>query len=164
MPGHRSVIGQDSAQASIGDDNILTLLHRLKQPTLFTRDKDFFKRDPCHPAYGLVWLDAAPEEARDVRAAFPPATPFLRPRPAAWAQWPGRIMMAFSSGSGIEPRCSVCAGKRTDKSGAKIRRGAPRTRLKWASTWTPTGSPNTSLAASIPHITKLEDIPHPVAG
>ena len=38
------LIGQDVAQLSIGDDNILALLHRLKQPTLFTRDEHFFKR------------------------------------------------------------------------------------------------------------------------
>lgn len=57
------VIGQDIARLSIADDNIIVLLHRLKQPTFFTRDKDFFQRELCHPAYGLVWLDAVPEEA-----------------------------------------------------------------------------------------------------
>ena len=56
-------IGQDLAQLSIGDDQVLTLLHQLKQPTLFTRDEHFFNRHLCHPAYGLVWLDLAPEEA-----------------------------------------------------------------------------------------------------
>lgn len=57
------VVGQHIARLSIGDDNLLSLLHRLKQPTLFTRDKDFFTRDLCHLGYGLVWLDAAPDEA-----------------------------------------------------------------------------------------------------
>ena len=57
------VVGQDIARLSIADDNILLLLHRLKQPTVFTRDQDFFQRELCHPGYGLVWLDAAPEEA-----------------------------------------------------------------------------------------------------
>ncbi len=57
------VVGQDIARLSIADDTILLLLHRLKQPTFFTRDKDFFLRDLCHPAYGLVWLDTAAEEA-----------------------------------------------------------------------------------------------------
>lgn len=60
---HCRVIGQDIAQLSIGDDNIIVLLHGLKSTTLFTRDEDFFKRELCHPAYGLVWLDLAPEEA-----------------------------------------------------------------------------------------------------
>jgi hypothetical protein len=57
------VVGQDIAQLSIGDDNILVLLQHLKQPTFFTRDDDFFQRELCHPGYGLFWLDVAPEEA-----------------------------------------------------------------------------------------------------
>lgn len=60
---HCRVIGQDLARSSIGDENIVSLLHRLKQPTLFTRDEHFFKRRLCHPSYGLVWLDLRPEEA-----------------------------------------------------------------------------------------------------
>ena len=57
------VVGQDIAQLSIGDDNLVVLLQHLKQPTLFTRDEDFFERELCHPGYGLFWLDVAPEEA-----------------------------------------------------------------------------------------------------
>ncbi len=57
------MIGQDIARKSIGDDNILALLHGLKQATLFTRDEHFFKRRLCHPCYGLIWLDLAPEES-----------------------------------------------------------------------------------------------------
>ncbi len=57
------MIGQDIARLSIGDDNILVMLHRLKQPTLFTRDEHFFKRPLCHPSYGLIWLDVAPDES-----------------------------------------------------------------------------------------------------
>ena len=34
-------IGPDVANQSIGDDDILPVLHRLKQPTFFTRDGDF---------------------------------------------------------------------------------------------------------------------------
>jgi len=32
------VIGQDIAELSVGDDNILKLLHHVKQPTFFTRE------------------------------------------------------------------------------------------------------------------------------
>jgi predicted nuclease of predicted toxin-antitoxin system len=60
---HCRVIGRDVARLSIGDDDIITLLHRLKQPTFFTRDEDFFKSQWCHAGYSLVWLDAAPAEA-----------------------------------------------------------------------------------------------------
>ena len=59
---HCRVVGQDIAQLSLGDDNILVLLHHLKQPAFFTRDEDFFRREHCHPAYGLFWLDVVPEE------------------------------------------------------------------------------------------------------
>ena len=57
------VIGQELAALSIGDDNILALLHHLKQPTLFTRDLHFFRRHLCHAGYGLVFLDLVPEES-----------------------------------------------------------------------------------------------------
>jgi hypothetical protein len=60
---HCRVVGQDIAQLSLGDDNILVLLHHLKQSAFFTRDADFFQRELCHPAYGLFWQDVAPEEA-----------------------------------------------------------------------------------------------------
>ena len=57
------VIGQDIAELSVGDDNILKLLHHVKQPTFFTRDQHFFKRSLCHRHYCLVWLNLVPEEA-----------------------------------------------------------------------------------------------------
>jgi len=56
-------VGPDIAKLGIGDDNLVALLHRLKQPTFFTRDQHFFKPRLVHASYGLVWLDVAPEEA-----------------------------------------------------------------------------------------------------
>jgi len=51
------------------DVNIIPVLHRLKQPILFTHDRDFFKRNLIHPAYTLVWLDVFDgEAARFIRA------------------------------------------------------------------------------------------------
>ncbi len=35
-------IGPDLAKASTTDENILPVLHRLKHPTFFTRDEDFW--------------------------------------------------------------------------------------------------------------------------
>jgi len=55
-------IGRELAALSIGDDNIIALLHRIKQPTLFTRDLHFFHHHLCHLGYALVFLDLAPEE------------------------------------------------------------------------------------------------------
>ena len=50
-------IGKEISRAGIEDEEVLPLLHRLKRPTLFTQDEDFFKRRFCHRAYCLVWLN-----------------------------------------------------------------------------------------------------------
>ena len=50
-------IGKEISRADTHDDKLLPLLHRLKRPTLFTQDEDFFKHELCHRAYCLVWLD-----------------------------------------------------------------------------------------------------------
>lgn len=47
----------DIGHFGIKDDNILPLLHRQRRVTFFTQDKDFFRREFCHPAYCLLWLD-----------------------------------------------------------------------------------------------------------
>ena|SRR2546423_409997 len=47
----------DLARAGIQYPDIIPLLHRGKNPTLFTHDKDFFRRTLSHPGYCLVWLD-----------------------------------------------------------------------------------------------------------
>ena len=50
-------IGKEISRAGTHDDNLLPLLHRLKRPTLFTQDEDFFKRELCHRSYCLAWVD-----------------------------------------------------------------------------------------------------------
>ncbi len=50
-------VGKEISRAGIHDDNLLPLLHRLKRPTFFTQDGDFFKRELCHGSYCLVWLN-----------------------------------------------------------------------------------------------------------
>ena len=64
------IIGVDLSYLSVGDDNIISLLHHLKQPTLFTRDEHFFKRSLCHAGYCLVWLDLQPTEAAEYVRRF----------------------------------------------------------------------------------------------
>ncbi len=39
------------------DPNIITDLHRLRRPTLFTLDKGFYDRQLCHRGYCLVVLE-----------------------------------------------------------------------------------------------------------
>jgi hypothetical protein len=64
------VIGVDLSYLSVGDDNIISLLHHLKQPTFFTRDEHFFKRPLCHAGYCLVWLNLKPAEAAEYVRRF----------------------------------------------------------------------------------------------
>lgn len=49
-------IGYDVGRPGIQDREILTLLHELKLPTLFTLDRDFCQPRLCHGAYSLVYL------------------------------------------------------------------------------------------------------------
>jgi hypothetical protein len=58
------------ARLGIQDAEIIPLLHRLKQPTLFTHDRDFFQRDFAHPNYCLVWLNVFDGEAAKFTRAF----------------------------------------------------------------------------------------------
>ena len=54
---------EEFAPSGIQDPDIVPLLQRLKQPTFFTHDQDFFRRNLVHPAYSLVWLDVFDGEA-----------------------------------------------------------------------------------------------------
>jgi hypothetical protein len=63
-------IGLHAGRFGIKDDNILPLLHMRRQVTFFTRDEDFFRREYCHPAYCLVWLDARADDAAHYARRF----------------------------------------------------------------------------------------------
>ena len=57
-------IGHDLGRQGMDDlDEIIPLLHRLRHPTFFTRDPDFYDRPLCHSAYCLVVLSVRKEEA-----------------------------------------------------------------------------------------------------
>lgn len=44
-------------------EEIIPLLHRLPDPTFFTRDDGFYDRVLCYPGYCLVALSVPPDEA-----------------------------------------------------------------------------------------------------
>jgi hypothetical protein len=50
-------ISRDLRCQGMHDDNIVPFLLRLKQPTLLTRDGDFFERGLVHSRYCLAWFD-----------------------------------------------------------------------------------------------------------
>jgi hypothetical protein len=54
---------EEMAPSGIQDPDIIPLLQRLKQPTFFTHDQDFFKAHLAHATYCLVWLDVFDGEA-----------------------------------------------------------------------------------------------------
>jgi hypothetical protein len=55
-------IGVDIARTGLQDEEILLFLHHLHQPTFFTRDRGFYRREVCHQQYRLVCLEVAPED------------------------------------------------------------------------------------------------------
>jgi hypothetical protein len=50
-------ISRDFRCQGMQDDSIVPFLLRLKQPTLLTRDGDFFERRLVHTRYCLAWFD-----------------------------------------------------------------------------------------------------------
>jgi hypothetical protein len=58
-------IGAEAGRKGMSDQEIIVLLQQLRQPTFFTRDVDFYRRDLCHARYCLVWLDVAAAEAAE---------------------------------------------------------------------------------------------------
>jgi hypothetical protein len=55
-------MGYDVGRQGMKDQEILTLLHRLRRPTFFTRDEDFYACHLCHTRYCLVYLAVAKDE------------------------------------------------------------------------------------------------------
>ena len=55
-------IGLDVGRSGMQDAEILPLLIRLRRPTFFTRDEDFFDRRLCHAKYSLVHWDVSRQE------------------------------------------------------------------------------------------------------
>lgn len=55
-------IGINTGRSGMKDTEIITFLQKLRRPTFFTRDDDFFKPQLCHSRYGLVYLDVEKSE------------------------------------------------------------------------------------------------------
>ena len=63
--------GLTSPVPEIKDQNqVIPLLHSLRQPVLFTRDRGFFDRRLGHKKYGLVYLAVEPKEVADFIRRF----------------------------------------------------------------------------------------------
>ena len=62
-------IGPDLGRTSAADENLISILHRLKNPSFFTRDQDFWNPKLCHARYCLIYLDI-PEHEGEIAAAI----------------------------------------------------------------------------------------------
>lgn len=49
-------IGFNVGRRGMQDEEIIPFLQRLRRPTFFTRDEDFYDRRLCHAKYSLVYL------------------------------------------------------------------------------------------------------------
>jgi hypothetical protein len=55
-------IGQEVGRQGMKDDEVIPLLHSLRQPTFFPRDLRFYERDAPHANYCLVVLAVGQHE------------------------------------------------------------------------------------------------------
>jgi hypothetical protein len=65
-------VGHDFESQGIQDDNILPVLHRLRRPTLFTRDLGLYGRLLCHPNYCIVCLEVRESDVATFARRVPP--------------------------------------------------------------------------------------------
>jgi len=56
-------IGYEVGRKGMKDDEIIPFLLSLRNPTLFTVDRHFYKRTLCHARYGMVYLNVGQSEA-----------------------------------------------------------------------------------------------------
>ena len=63
-------IGVDIGRDGMDDAEIITLLHQLRNPTFFTRDDDFYRKELRHRNYCIVYLAIRKEEAANFVRRF----------------------------------------------------------------------------------------------
>lgn len=60
---HIHQVGYEVGRKGLKDTEIIPLLLRLRSPTFFSLDSDFYKRKLCHSRYCLVFVDVDQYEA-----------------------------------------------------------------------------------------------------
>jgi hypothetical protein len=95
-------IGHDLGRSGMQDREIVSLLHSLTRPTLFTLDRDFAGPAFCHQGYCLVYIDLkATEFASVVRRVL------RHPQLNTWAKRAGAAIRVGHSGMRIWRRNAV---------------------------------------------------------
>ncbi len=77
----------------MSDDEIIPLLRRLRRPTFFTRDPDFFAKSLCGDRFCLAYLDVKPLNAADYIRRF-----LRHPDFRNWAERKGCVIRVAASG------------------------------------------------------------------
>ena len=85
------VIGADVASSGTKDENLIPVLHRLANPTFFSLDRDFYRRDWVHSHYCLV------SDCRRSQGFRPSARGDISKGVPGWR----RCVLGFSTGSGL---------------------------------------------------------------
>ena len=67
---HFRGVGVEVGRSGTKDDNLIPCFHRLPQPTFFSLDRNFYRRDWIHSHYGLVWLNVRGREAANFIRRF----------------------------------------------------------------------------------------------
>ncbi len=68
---HFRQIAREIGREGLDDrEQIIPMLHRLRRPTFFTRDQDFYKPELRHPGYCLVYLDVLPGQVAEYIRRF----------------------------------------------------------------------------------------------
>lgn len=91
---HVRQIGLEVGHSGMKDfDEIIPLLHSLRNPTFLTRDRDFYAAHLCHPGYCLAYFDALLAQTPEMMLRF------LRHRLfRTQAQRMGKVVCAHESG------------------------------------------------------------------
>ena len=64
------VVGIEIAPAGTQDEQLVSVLHHLAEPTFFSLDRNFYRPDWRHATYCLVWLDVAENWAAEFIRRF----------------------------------------------------------------------------------------------
>ncbi len=68
---HFQQIGAEIGHSGMKDRNdIIPLLHKLREPTFFSCDHGFYRPRLCHAGYCLVWLDMVDDEVAEYIRRF----------------------------------------------------------------------------------------------
>jgi len=91
---HFRHIGSEIGYRGMDDhEEIIPLLHTLRQPTFFTGDDDFYKLNLRHNSYCIVYLDVFPHETAEYIRRFLRHTSFR-----TQAQRMGKVVRVRHSG------------------------------------------------------------------